>query len=186
MHDERRRYFRINETIGVGYERLEAHHPQMSDDQASESRMADILDVVEKQDAQIEQLLVELEDDHPKVVELITAFNQKLERVVKHLLMDSQLIKRIARKLKEVNISACGLAFNADEAIEPGENLRLQLTLYPEEQRLETLARVVNCEAREDSKGYFWRLDFYGMKKKDQETLIQHIVRSQGMQLRKL
>ncbi|SMF01174.1 PilZ domain-containing protein [Alteromonadaceae bacterium Bs31] len=184
MSEERRRYFRINETMGIGYEALDHTHVQHSEHTADpRARMADILDVVEEQDERIEHLLVELEDDHPKVVELISLFNQKLERVVRHLLVDSQLINRIARKMKEVNISACGIAFMSDEAIAVGTNLHLELALYPGNKTIETPARVVSCDQEEEG-GYYWRLDYFGMAKGDQEALIQHIVRSQSIQLK--
>ncbi len=181
MNEERRRYFRINETVGVGYQAMgHEHSPENLAD--SKARMADILDIIEEQDEKIEHLLLDLEADQPKIVELISLFNQKLERVVSHLLLDSQLIGRIARKMKEVNISACGIAFISDEDVDVGTSLQLELSLYPGDQTIETHARVVSCEQEEE--GYYWRLDFFGMSKADQETLIQHIVRSQGVQLK--
>lgn len=181
MSKERRRYFRINETVGVGYELLD-HHSIVQQHIQDEERLGGIFDQVEDQDARIEQLLIELEDKHPSVVELVTLFNQKLERVVNHLLLDSQLVRRIAQKVRVVNISACGIAFECDEEIEAGTQLQLQLTLYPDKRQMETRARVIDCEKHEQN--YYWRIDFVGMSKADHETLIQHIVRSQGSQLK--
>lgn len=183
MNTERRRYFRINETVGVGFDLLDHHHHTAAQPLIEEEeRIGGILDQVEDQDARIEQLLVELEDDHPGVVELISLFNQKLERVVNHLLLDSQLVRRIAHKVRVVNISACGIAFESDEEIASGSHLQLHLTLYPDKRQLETRARVVDCEKHEAK--YYWRVDFVSMSKADQEVLIQHIVRSQSSQLK--
>jgi len=184
-NDERRRYFRINETVGIGYERLEnkqRHIDDFAQPHNPEAIMASLLDVVVEQDSKIEQLLVEVETSHPKVAELVTVFNQKLERVISHLLIENQLIARIAHKVREANISACGIAFINDEPIEVGASLHLELTLYPSETRVETNGRVVGCDQEEET--YYWRIDFFGMSRGAQETLIQHIVRTQSAQLK--
>ncbi|WP_075187634.1 PilZ domain-containing protein [Teredinibacter haidensis] len=189
MHDERRRYFRIDETVGIGYEVLQhSHHDPLQEEDASDEggRMASLLDVTEEQDATIELLLSEVEDENPKVAELIGLFNQKLERIVNHLLMDSHTISRIAHKVKEANISACGIGFVNNEEIEEGSSLRMHITLSPGNLRIETNGRVVGCSPNGDGESYYWRLDFFGMSKKDQEALIQHIVRTQGSQLKNL
>lgn len=182
---ERRRYFRINESVGIAYEvlgRQGAPDPEASSRLEAKQRLASLLDRVEEQDTRIEHLLVELEDSHPKVVELISLFNQKLERVVSHILVDSQLLSRMASKLKEANISACGIGFAADEAIEEGTSVHLEITLYPDEKVVATSGRVVACDDLDE--GYYWRIDFFGMPRGDQEALIQHIVRTQSLQLR--
>jgi PilZ domain. len=186
MHDERRRYFRIDECIGIGYEALDhrLHTQGMAEPGEAGEQLTNILDVIEQQDEQIEHLLTELEDENPKVTEIIRLFNQKLERVVNHLLMDSKTISRIAHKVKEANLSACGIGFVNNEQIGVGENLNLQLKLSPGDLEIETNGRVVSCEPNFDGESYYWRIDFFGMNKSNQEALIQHIVRTQSSQLK--
>ncbi len=177
--DERRRYFRINETVGIAYQLLDTEkedHPL--------GNMPDVLELVSKQDKQIERLLLEVEEEHPKVAELITVFNQKLERVVSQLMLESQLVDRIAQRVKEANISACGIAFSTDEAIDLGACLTLELTLYPSDKAIQTKAIVVGCEPAPEGDLWFWRLDFFNMSEKAQETLIQHIVQRQSQQIK--
>lgn len=178
--EERRRYFRINETVGISYQCVDADTIASK----AESSAPDILDLVSGYDEQIERLLIEVQYTQPKVAELLTIFNQKVERVVNHLIMESQLVNRIAHRVREANISACGIAFQNEESVRIGERLRLELTLYPDEQKIATKGRVVSCDLAEDEKSYYWRVDFYGMRPGAQEKLIQHIVKSQGSQLK--
>lgn len=177
MDSERRRFFRINETVGIAWHVLDGA------DTPLRTSPADLLSLVSEQDQKIEKLLIELEDENPKVAELVALFNQKLERVIGQIMLDSGLVARIANKVKEANISACGIAFFNEEPVPVGADLRMELTLYPSQRRIHTDGRVVGCDQTGDQT-YYWRLDFYGMSKADQEDLIQHIVRSQSQQLK--
>lgn len=177
MTDERRRFFRINETVGIAWHVLDGT------DKPMHTNPVDLFALVSEQDQKIEKLLLELAEEQPKVAELVTIFNQKLERVIGQIMLDSNLVKRMANKMKEANISACGIAFMNEEPIPVGADLRIELTLFPSQRRLITDGRVVGCDLQERDK-YYWRIDFYGMTKVDQEDLIQHIVRSQSQQLK--
>ena len=179
MTDERRRYFRINETLGIAYHITEGDHefePKNAD--------TDILAQVSRQDKKIEKLLLEVGDSHPKIAELITVFNQKLERIVNQLVIESNLVGRIAHRIKEANISACGVAFENNESVPEGARLKMELTLYPSDKKLIVNGMVVGCDELSDD-AWYWRIDFFGMNEDTQETLIQHVVKSQGLQLKR-
>ncbi len=179
MKDERRRYFRIDDSIGISYRVLEGGESEPAGVQA-----ADIMNLVTKQDEKIEKLLLEVGEENPKVAELVTVFNQKLERIVSHLAMESELVGRIAQRVREANISACGMAFHNDEPIAQGARLKLELTLFPSDKTLVLQGIVVDCEKVGGE--WYLRLDFYDLSEAMQENLIQHIVQSQSQQLKKL
>lgn len=176
MNQERRRYFRITETIGISYRPL---------DSQEHGEPPNVLDLVSEQDQLLEKLLIEVADTHPKVAELVTVFNQKLERVVNQLMVESNLVSRIAQKVREVNISACGIAFINDEYIPENTALSMELTLHPEQNKIQTSGRVISCE-QDEEENYYLRIDFFGMSSAHQESLIQHIVRSQSSQIKEL
>ena len=179
MNDERRRYFRIDDTVGITYQRVDHSEPT---EHKEESFAPDILTLVSEHDRRIEQLIYEISDENPKVGELVMIFNQKVERIVNQLVLKSGLVNRIAHRVKEVNISACGMAFINDEPIKVGERLRMDITLFPGDTKIQTLARVISCDSA-DGELFYWRLEFYSMNSAAQERLIQHIVRSQSNQL---
>ena len=188
MNDDRRRYFRISDSIGIVYHRLQSGSSRANPAQEHEplERKPNLLDLMAEQDVRLEQLLREVETESPKVAELVNLFNQKLERVVNQLLVESDLLARIAFKAKEVSISACGLAFHNREPIDVGAVLSFELTLLPTETPVVTNGRIVGCDYDSETGRYFWRVDFFAMSHSDQELLIQHIVRAQVGQLKSL
>lgn len=175
MNKEKRRYFRINETVGLTYRRLERQreHTQPA---------ADIWALISDQDESIERLLQEVGQQSPQVADLIRAMNQKLERVVGQLVMERKLVDSLANRAREVNISACGAGFVCDEQVTPGEQLQIELQLLPSDTLVHTKGRVVGCEST--TSGFYWRVDFYEITPAAQEQLIQHVVQRQSAQLK--
>lgn len=180
MSDERRRYFRINEMIGISYDRIDNHDSSSGQDEYPPN----LLELASLQDEKIEDLLLSLEDSNPKVAELLGLINQKLERLTSYLNVESPLIKRIANRVREANLSACGIAFNNHEFLPEGSRIRLELTLYPSQDTIFTDGMVVGIDQQGNDSGYYCRIDFYGMKMSTQERLIQYIVQSQSAQLK--
>lgn len=182
MDSERRRYFRINETVGLSVQLLDDDGAALK---AQDSFAPNALELVTKNDDRIEMLILELEDHNPKVAELMALLNQKVERVTNMLSMESHLLDRIAHRVQEVNISACGLAFSHEDWIPEGSRIRVELTLYPEETKVRSDGIVVSCELTADQPpSYFCRVDFLGMSASAQEELIQFVVQSQSAQLK--
>lgn len=176
MTDERRRYFRIDDDISLLIQPL-------ADDGLSprNETAASLWDRFSEQDARIVQLLRQAEQESPVIAELALLLHQKLERVAGQMVMDCQLLERVAERVQQVNISACGMALVSDVGIAPGSRLQLELCLLPTTRKISLKGIVVGCDPTQE--GYFWRIDFYGMSQETQEALIQHIVRRQSAQL---
>ncbi len=168
MHEERRRYFRINDTVDLSY-RI-SFDPNGKDDPTFE--------LIAEQDRRMEILIAEQKHHHPDLVELIALLNQKIERLT-HL--DRQSKTTIAFKARSVNLSACGLAFEEHEALALGAQLQLFLAVSPET-RLEIEGMLVDCQPK-DNGHYTWRVDFINLTPATQERLIQQVVQRQSAQL---
>lgn len=179
---ERRRYFRINETVGLSIQMLDEDGSSLN---TRKSFAPNAIELVSRNDDRIEHLLDELQDNHPKVIELVSLLNQKIERVSSLLALESNLLDRIAHRVQEVNISACGLAFSHEDPIPEGSRIRIEMTLYPEETKLRSEGIVIACELTGDEPPvYYCRVDFFNMAPAIQEELIQFIVQSQSVQLK--
>lgn len=175
--EEKRRFFRINETIGLAYEGLDDDAEQVQHE-----HMVDLWELMSEQDEKIESLLQKADTQAPVVADLVRAFNQKLERIVRLLVVENRMVDRLANKAKEVNISACGIGFWSDRPIAENTRLKLEIRLFPGDKSLTTGGRVIACEA--EGERYFWRIDFFDMSRAEQENLIQHIVQRQSAQLK--
>lgn len=182
-NDERRRYFRINETIGISYEIIDREY---NDPLRTSDYAPDLLARVSQQDTHIQMLLSELSNTHPQISTLAHLLNQKLERLARCMSLDGDLVTRIASKVREVNLSACGIAFNNTEYLAQNTRIRLELTLFPSNEILTISGLVIDSDKITDNDLYYCRVDFYGVSSSAQERLIQYIVQSQGAQLKAL
>lgn len=180
---DRRRFFRINDTLRLSYRVLS--------DEETQSQLggvidpADVTTLLANYDKTIKSVLGQLKIEQPLVANLLAAMNGKINCVVDQLDIDSQLVEQIAHKIREVNISACGVAFNVDEPIDIGKVLLLDLLLQPDDVHIYVHGAVIMRGMNEPDGGCYIRVNFSNMSTSDQELLIQHIVRRQGVQLRK-
>jgi hypothetical protein len=172
MSQEKRRYFRINDQIGLAFEWLDAKEAAAHGDGSLD----------EDSNAKIRRLLDELRQESPKIAEVCAAINAKLDRVLQRLELESETLTRVLGRIREINISACGLGFVSDQMAQVGRHMRCELALTPSGQTIVTRGVLVACDTV--AGGYYWRVDFYGMSPSSQEELIQHIVQRQSAQLK--
>lgn len=175
---ERRRFFRINDKVGVAYRVLTDEEAASRREQ--EPKPVDALSLLSRYETTIQQLLPAVEPEPTR--QLLAALNHKINCIIAQLELDSRLVREVAHRVHEVNISACGMAFVADEAIAVGKTLSLDLVLKPDGRHIVSYGQVLGCEAQDQ--GFYVRLNFLGLSPGDQELLIQHIVRRQGSLLR--
>lgn len=183
MNDERRRYFRIDETMGVSYRVLSEAEAKVF---VKQSKTGEI-DYAANFDNRIQTLLDACRIQAPIAAELIDLVNKKLNFVIHQMDIDTHLMQQVAFSLQTVNVSACGMAFHCEDNLTLGKKLQIELSLHPGELRVTSLAQVVACgPALEGSDlAYFVRVEFQQMTNYDQELLIQHIVKGQSLQLKK-
>lgn len=179
---DRRRFFRIDDNIGVAYRVLSDDEvkAQLDGSAANKDALASVADV----NKTIHRLLDEVKVANGVLAELLTAMNSKIDCVINQLEMDSRVVEKIVHEMKQVNISACGLAFKVDQKIEAGQVLALDLLLKPDNLCLYVHGDVISTDATDDPQVFYMRVAFRGMTEADQELLIQQIVQRQGMQLR--
>lgn len=183
MNDERRRYFRIDETMGVSYRLLSEAEAKAFAKQRNKGEV----DYSANFDNRIQTLLDACRIQAPIAAELIDLVNKKLNFVIHQMDIDTHLMQQVAFSLQKVNVSACGMAFHCEENLALGKKLQIELLLHPGELRVTSLAQVVASSAALDGgeQDYFIRVEFQQMTNHDQELLIQHIVKGQSVQLKK-
>lgn len=187
MSEERRRFFRIDDSMGVAYRCLGSEEALVFARQSREQ--GSNFDYAANFDNRIQTLLDACRVQSPIAAELVDLLNKKLNFMVQQLDIDSGLIQSIAYSMKRVNVSACGMAFTVLEALPVGQSVQLDILLHPSELHVMTMAAVVACEPMDevDEQGrqqYFVRMDFMEINNSDQELLIQHIVKRQSALLK--
>jgi len=175
--EERRRYFRIEDMVGISYEVIseaEAKRREVEMQQTDFASRGD-LHVVERQ---LQLLIDKLRVQHPEFAEAVELLNIKFNTLKQGQDGDARYSDS---RVKKVNISACGISFDVRKRISLGKKLYLNITLIPTDLHVFTLGEVVDCvESTESSRDWTVRVDFYGMSSEDEELLVQHIVKRQG------
>lgn len=169
---ERRQYFRINDTLGFSY--------RLIGDSKKEDTFWSSLTLM---DEQINQLLGALANTQPQVSKLLGLMNQKLERITSQLMLDGELMQKMASRVGEVNISACGIGFSHPQEVAPRSHIALKLQLLPSDTNVAAEGRVVGCSSQSDGL-YYWRIKFTRMVEAERDLLIRHLIERQRQQIK--
>lgn len=175
---EKRRYFRINDQVGLSYRVLN------SDDQNNDAACVEVTaaHLLNRIDREFNQLINALWLESPTAAKAIGLLNRKIEvladEVIPH---DENSLREKDQQEVNVNISGCGIGFHADQPEPTGQQLELYLTLKPSNAHLRLTGTVVGCDKDEEltSKPYWLRVDFDEHDVDAREQLIQHIMKRQ-------
>lgn len=181
---DRRRYFRINDMVGLSYRPVDPGDVDESDRSAENVQITSV-DLLRSIDRELTTALDALWQSSPTSANAIGLLNRKLDILAAELDLDYENLKGIAAKPRRVNISACGIAFECRERFEIGQLLALVIVLKPANTHVKVTGRVIGCEQpqEEDSPYYLLRVDFDRVNADVKEQLIQHIVRRQSSQI---
>ncbi len=202
IEQERRRYFRINDSMKMSYRLLAQEELETQDtDCLPQSPVA----ALSSMDKRIKELVQYFDTHAPEIAELCGLLNKKIDSVIELLAVESGLVHRIAYMIQEVNVSACGIAFKSIEAFTDETLLLIDMVLAPTDTHISAIGKVLSCgklhndkipaasaEVLDDEQDdeleepctYFLRVDFEKMSVTDQEILIQHLVKRQAMLFR--
>jgi len=185
---DRRQFYRINDTISLNY-RL----AQDSDIAANLSRtrleQAELVELRNAQfciDARLDDICAQLKKDSPLVAELATLMNKKIALYERMMGLESTP-GTVMSPAKDVNLSANGVAFEAETPIVEGSHLRLEIVTYPEHHFIPVYARVITCRKNhpDKSSGYTIAVEFEAISERDREHIIQHVFAKQAGELKK-
>lgn len=185
---ERRRFFRLNDRIGVRVEPLGGVTYDVETEMVDTDSATPVFTDWKRQFAHWDAVLDEMgpELSHSTLGVAIKALRQQIKSLSAPLLEQDQLQQEYLDDnfdVKEVNISACGLGLYHHSGLTKGMTLSVSLSLGEGEIPVVTEATVVSVEPRCSELDYL-RLDFDSIDNDSQERLIQYLVRRQSEQLR--
>lgn len=180
--DEKRSYYRINDSVGLKYSRLESSEDNavFAASAAATPLTAELTAI----DRELNQLTNSLWSESPLLAQALGLLNRKLTLFGAHALPQEHLTPMNQYREMLVSISGSGMGFNAGEQFEPGVRLGLMLALKPSNIGLSLTGVVTACEPLRESadQGYWVRVNFEPGNEAAQEQLIQHIVQRQCAQ----
>lgn len=184
--DERRGFFRIDDEVNLFYKKIDAklvtepHH--LNDNILNNCSLSTALEMVAQDSAVI---LHRLDKSHPDVADYLRLIDTKIDLLAQAIMMQGFQFKE--NDTRNVNISATGMAFNCEEALNEGDYLEIKLLLVSSMAVIVTYGRVVyrkNSPSNDNRYPYFVGVDFINMKDEDRELLIKYVVKKQLQQIR--
>jgi hypothetical protein len=177
---ERRKYYRINDVVLLRYEEMSdeaSDSPQRGDTGGLEISTGSLLAEI---DRELNQAINTVWREHPVTAQALGLLNRKIS-VIAAQALEYEEAGVHSYDNTMVNLSGCGIAFEAREALHPGARLQLSIILKPSQITLSIAGKVVSCEDRLSSSAmpYWVRVDFDD-DLAAQEQLIQHVVQKQG------
>ncbi len=184
--NERRRYFRVSDLVGLRYRFLS----EGETDLAVQTQSTSLKGLLSQIEHQIATDLSILKNSHPEIHNILDLFNQKINLAFGHGLSSAEEDDlEHSTSACQVNLSACGIAFPVAENVELNQHVHIELTLYPSNIRLQLLGAVIACDELAESlesASFLVRADFVNVSEIDQETLVQHVIKRQVQLLKEL
>lgn len=181
--EERRRYFRIDDELIFDWRVIDTQEKQRRTVQLQMNQI-DFPDP--------DRFYLMLESDLNMVIQNLKVHNQECAKALELLNRKLNLIassQKIGMRVhlfdkvpQKVNISACGVAFKTDQALQLGQSVLIEMLLMPQKVYIQCLGEVMACDQL-DKDEYQVNVDFDVLREEDKEQLIQHIVQKEMGQL---
>jgi len=182
--NERRSYYRIDDTIGLTYSNLD------TTGEDRDENMGDVgmplTSLLAEIDREFNQATNTLWHENPTLAQALGLLNRKISLIAAHSLREEDIPLDSYEELM-VSISGSGLAFSCAEKLSVGTQLSLSLLLKPSDVHIACSGKVIACEhlAVGTSHPYWVRVILDGNNPAVQEQLIQHVVQKQCAQIDK-
>ncbi len=182
QQDERRRYFRVSDLIGVRYRLLSSNETEL----AVQAQPSSLKGVLSQMDGQIAIALASLKKYNAEIHTLLDLYNQKINLVIGHGLAGIDEVEAEPMRACQVNLSACGISFPSPDFATLNQHVEIELNLYQSNVNLRLIAAVIACEDYLDEVNkntHLIRANFVNISDTDQELLIQYVIKRQAQQL---
>ncbi len=173
MTSERRRFFRIDDEVMFGMDRIEPAEVDARLDDFWQNEHA--FSIRNNYNFQIEQQIADfnrIEKKMPELARYLSVMQAQIDLITERLVEDE---RDAALSRRDVNISAQGMSFDSETTVPESALVELNLKLLPSGLRLVIIARVIKAETRPESGGYRLSLDFEYVHEADREILIKHV-----------
>jgi hypothetical protein len=185
-HDERREFFRIDDSIQVSYRVITLNEiPQSIDEKLRGNDRFTVMTRLQNISQHLSAPLHRIEQHDPDVADYLKALDEKINLLGQTFL--AQENELLARPSRSVNLSAGGIAMDITEKLAEGDLVELKLLLLPSYMGVMAYGEVIGIEEKagdDEAYPYHTRINFSLIRNSDQEALIRHITRRQGEMLR--
>lgn len=178
--DDRREYYRIEDTIALDFSLLSGPQALASDALHDASPLFNLLSDLHLMDFESQHLLRHISERDRTLANYLKVMNKRID------LLGQALAQNLLRDIgtpRQVSLSEGGISFNHAQEIEPGSHLALKMVLMPQALGLLLRARVMHCQVREDGQ-FDIGTEFEALTDAQRQLLARHILQKQAQQRR--
>ncbi len=184
--DERREFFRIDDSIQVSYRVVEPRDmPDSVDDQRLKNDRFTVMTRLQSISQHLSAPLHRIEQRDPDVADYLRSLDEKITLLGQSFLSEEREI--LGQPSQAVNLSAGGLAMDVATPLALGAQVEIKLLLLPSYTGVIAYGEVVGAEPSSEGHAdypHHVRINFTLIRSSDQDALIRHIMRRQGEMLR--
>lgn len=193
---ERRNFYRVDDVVYLEYrpvskEELGNIEAGLAGQASPQPPRDEYLEQLASISKQITPLISEIRKDSPTLARFLEGLNKKVDLLVGRVFTElggaDEQPDATVQVRSNVNLSAGGVAFNAEEGFDAGEYLHLRIVTTTEGFVIDSYGQVIRCgrENREPARPYRLRVKFAFLDDADRRMLMRHIMAKQRETIRK-
>ncbi len=177
--DDKRDFFRIQDTLFLDYRIVSS--PEIDAGFGQRSPLFELFSDLHRLDYEAQHLLRQIAERDRALAHYLKILNKRIDLIGKAV---SLQIADESGRPTDVTLSEGGMAFNCDEALNPGDWLSLRLVLQPAPLGLVLPAQVIRCEQLRDSPSWIIAVSFDALDDQQRQLLARHILQKQAQDIR--
>lgn len=188
LAEDRRHYFRVNDSVNLSYRRVdenEVRHSQKPNASLLDNcSLASALELIGAEATIIHGKLEKVHSDFADYLKLLDIKINLIAQAVTALTPSQDITKNQTRN---VNISVSGVGFECEEMLQVGQLLEVRMLLVHSTAVIAAFAKVVHCSKNKDSQSnypYFAGVSYLNLNEADRDLLSKHVAKKQLQQIR--
>ena len=175
---DRRRFCRVNDDIYLEYLVLNEGEVEaaIAEFNSEDRKHFNPINQLQAISAQSESLLETISENQPELAKYLLTIEERLQLLAHAIAQDQVGVPIVPNE--SVNISAGGLSFSSESAMETGSLIEFSIIIAPSYLHVSALGAVVYCrrdEANDPTYPYRIGVEFSHIHQSDKEALEQHI-----------
>jgi len=178
--DDRREYYRIDDTIALEFHLLSGAEAQTQEALHDASPLFNLLSDLHLADFESQQLLRHIGERDRTLANYLKVINKRIDLLGQAL---AQNLLRDVGSPKQVSLSEGGIGFDNPREISVGRQLAIKMVLMPQALGLLLRAEVIHCQEKADGQ-FEIGTEFEGLTEAQRQLLARHILQKQALDRR--
>lgn len=178
--DDRREYYRIDDTIALDFTLLSGAEALASDELHDSSPLFNLLSDLHLMDFESQHLLRHISERDRTLANYLKVINKRIDLLGQAV---AQSLLRDIGTPRKVGLSEGGVSFSNAQGIAIGTHLAIKMVLMPQALGLLLRAKVVHCRARA-GQPFEIGTEFEALTDAQRQLLARHILQRQALERR--